>query len=246
MSKQVPWARIAAEGTAILVSILLAFTIQAWWERRGEDERRHAILQRLSSDLVQSDSTLQRVLRQHRASADAAERLIQLTRAGVASAHLQAPVDSLLSDLTWAPIVDPPGGTLGAILISGELYLVSPSLVDDLSLSVALWENLIDRETRLLRAQQVDLIPYLRTRNISYADLNWTAVETASGAPWEVPWELRHTVAYRLLDDPEFESLIADAWYQSAEAARQTAVLTEALRQIRGRVLAELGHGGFN
>ena len=243
MSKQVPWARIAAEGTAILVSILLAFAIQAWWEGRGEDERRHAILQRLSSDLVQSDSTLQRVLRLHQASMDAAERLIQLTRAGVTSSQLQVPVDSLLSDLLWAPIVDPPGGTVGAVLISGELHLVPPSLVDDLSLATARWHTLIDVETRLLRAEQVDLLPYLRTRSISFADLNWTAVVTRSGTPWEVPWEMRHTLAYRLLDDPEFESLVADIWYQASEAAGQTAALTEALRQIRDRVLAELGDG---
>jgi len=30
------WARILAEGSAILVSILLAFEIQAWWEERLE------------------------------------------------------------------------------------------------------------------------------------------------------------------------------------------------------------------
>ena len=32
----VPWARITAEGAAIVVSILLAFAIDAAWQHRGE------------------------------------------------------------------------------------------------------------------------------------------------------------------------------------------------------------------
>ena len=32
MTRSIPWPRILAEGVAIVVSILLAFGIQAWWE----------------------------------------------------------------------------------------------------------------------------------------------------------------------------------------------------------------------
>ena len=32
----IPWMRSVAEGTAIIGSILLAFAIDAAWERRGE------------------------------------------------------------------------------------------------------------------------------------------------------------------------------------------------------------------
>ena len=35
--QQIPWLRIGTEGTAIVVSILLAFAIDAAWERRGAD-----------------------------------------------------------------------------------------------------------------------------------------------------------------------------------------------------------------
>ena len=35
-TRQIPWARIFAEGFAIVVSILLAFGIQAWWDARQE------------------------------------------------------------------------------------------------------------------------------------------------------------------------------------------------------------------
>lgn len=39
--REIPWARILVEGTAIVASILLAFSIDAWWDERNEraDER---------------------------------------------------------------------------------------------------------------------------------------------------------------------------------------------------------------
>ena len=36
-SKEIPWIRIAAEGGAIVISILLAFWIEAWWSDRQSD-----------------------------------------------------------------------------------------------------------------------------------------------------------------------------------------------------------------
>ena len=43
-SQDVPWKRLTAEGMAIIVSILLAFGIDAWWEDRQQqhDETRFA------------------------------------------------------------------------------------------------------------------------------------------------------------------------------------------------------------
>jgi hypothetical protein len=35
-ARKIPWGRILAEGILIVVSILLAFSIEAWWARRGE------------------------------------------------------------------------------------------------------------------------------------------------------------------------------------------------------------------
>lgn len=55
MPRQIPWSRLFAEGLAIIVLILLAFGIQAWWDdhldRRGE----RILLAGLLADL-QADS----------------------------------------------------------------------------------------------------------------------------------------------------------------------------------------------
>jgi hypothetical protein len=50
LTPRVPWVRIIAEGAAIVVSILLAFGIQAWWEGRQERRVELDILSGLRSD----------------------------------------------------------------------------------------------------------------------------------------------------------------------------------------------------
>jgi hypothetical protein len=47
MRQNIQWPRIFAEGTAIVVSILLAFAIDTWWQERKEAETQHAQLQTL-------------------------------------------------------------------------------------------------------------------------------------------------------------------------------------------------------
>jgi hypothetical protein len=43
--REIPWPRILAEGTAVVVSILLAFAIDAWWDERKErDDEREVLL----------------------------------------------------------------------------------------------------------------------------------------------------------------------------------------------------------
>lgn len=42
--QEIPWARISAEAAAIVVSILLAFAIDAAWQHRGEVAEEREIL----------------------------------------------------------------------------------------------------------------------------------------------------------------------------------------------------------
>lgn len=46
------WARVLAEGSAIVVSILLAFGIQAWWEERQERTEEAELLSRLHAEFL--------------------------------------------------------------------------------------------------------------------------------------------------------------------------------------------------
>jgi hypothetical protein len=50
-TRSIPWPRIFAEALAIVVSILLAFGIQAWWEERQDRAVEQALLAGLVEDL---------------------------------------------------------------------------------------------------------------------------------------------------------------------------------------------------
>ncbi len=51
IEKDIPWSRIFVEGVAIIVSILLAFAIDAWWADRQERREETHALDVLISDL---------------------------------------------------------------------------------------------------------------------------------------------------------------------------------------------------
>jgi len=52
MPRQIPWLRIGAEGVAIVVSILLAFGIQAGWEGMQDRQSERRALQSIRGDLL--------------------------------------------------------------------------------------------------------------------------------------------------------------------------------------------------
>ena len=52
------WSGILTEGTAIVVSILIAFSIQAWWDDRQQKADEHVIMQALLDDLVKKKAML--------------------------------------------------------------------------------------------------------------------------------------------------------------------------------------------
>ena len=61
--RNVPWTTVAVEAIAIVVSILLAFAIDAWWTERNERENEQSALLALRSDLEASREQLAVVLR---------------------------------------------------------------------------------------------------------------------------------------------------------------------------------------
>ena len=54
-----PWLRIGVEGLAIVASILLAFTIDAWWAERVRAAEVEKIMATLEADLLVSQEMLE-------------------------------------------------------------------------------------------------------------------------------------------------------------------------------------------
>jgi len=59
------WKRLTLEATAIVGIILLAFTIDAWWEERQGRHEEQQILQGLHAEAEENRVVLQRHLARH-------------------------------------------------------------------------------------------------------------------------------------------------------------------------------------
>jgi len=71
LTQRVPWLRIFAEGVAIVVSILLALAMQAWWEARQHRSAELELLNGIRNDLVASRAEITRVLEGSERAAEA-------------------------------------------------------------------------------------------------------------------------------------------------------------------------------
>ena len=123
MSRTISLYRVVAEGTAIVVSILLAFAIQAWWEERQERDQEQETLNGLAADFA---STLAQLHRQLVANEDRQALLVALeTMADTEPWEIPADSAALYeSALLGFGTFDARDGTLEALVASGDLGII--------------------------------------------------------------------------------------------------------------------------
>jgi hypothetical protein len=80
LTRNIPWPRILAEGVIIVVSILLAFWIDAWWASRQVQASEKVVLQTLLDDLVEKRQLLAERNRFVGAIRESAETLLRIGR----------------------------------------------------------------------------------------------------------------------------------------------------------------------
>ena len=94
--KQVPWLRIGAEAVAIIASILIAFSLDAWWDGRELVDRELRYLQSLESDFLENRANIDRVIQVQTAVLEATRKLVRLG----ATAAVTPGADSIKSLVT--------------------------------------------------------------------------------------------------------------------------------------------------
>ena len=116
-ARKIPWPRILAEGIAIVISILLAFGIEAWWSNRQVLQNVQENLIALSDELHDNIRQVEHELSYRHAVIASIEKLFL----SVDSANGLSPgeVDNLISDLTWDGRIDISTGALLNVLQSG-------------------------------------------------------------------------------------------------------------------------------
>ena len=122
---KMPWPRIAVEGLVIVASILMAFSIDAWWGERQRQEAEQAVLQTLLDDLLVKRVLLADMNRFNRAILESAETLLRVA-AGTEGKPSEDMIDRLIGDTWWVSneaLWD--SAPLNLLVAGGNLSLVS-------------------------------------------------------------------------------------------------------------------------
>lgn len=137
----IPWKRIFAEGIAIVVSILLAFWIDAWWAAGREREEVQGMLSAVLEDFQRSKSWVENRRTFAMAKQNSIFKLIELSQEQSAEFD-ETSIDVLLSEIGWfqseVPVVT---SALNALISSGKLGSVE---TDALRRDISDWPSDIE------------------------------------------------------------------------------------------------------
>ena len=122
--RSIPWVSIAVEAAAIVVSILLAFAIDAWWTEKKESDVEHVALQALRSDFISSREQMAVVLRSLEGARADFARFQSATPAELSEIDPDA-IRPIIIGLFKNHTFDPVTATLDALANDGRLGLIS-------------------------------------------------------------------------------------------------------------------------
>ena len=213
-NQKIPWPRVLVEAGAIVVSILLAFGIEAWWSDRQQSQDETAILTAIVDELRMVQRSLRDGDIKVGAIRESAQKMIA-SGIGLGDPLDDREIDVLISDLTWYTSpeeVDTP--ELESLLSSGDLALISDR---ELRGKIGSLQYLLE-STRAVIQRDLDFfnkiqVPFLIKHTV--LQQIWNIGQHRPGFPninfpsiLEVP--LRETVSHRsLLENREFQSILA-------------------------------------
>ncbi len=94
----IPWKRISAEGVAIVVSILLAFSIEAWWAERQERAEERGLLESLYVEFEVNRDEAAFVISVHERAIQAVATLLELSQDEILALPMEA-VEEMVGSL---------------------------------------------------------------------------------------------------------------------------------------------------
>lgn len=239
-----PRLRYLAEGTAIMLSILLAFGIEAWWQERGERLEEREVLRGLATEF----SAYQERLIRDASRARAAQRLLAEVLAVGPPEYSGVPpvaaVDSSLFYMVVVPTLDVDGGTLDALLTSGRLELIQDVR---LRARLASWPRLIGdiRDNELATREFV--IQVVHPLFSEYGAPLARAGEAVHEGSW--PTEVissadAMSIYSQLIQDSRFSYIAAQRYMMTENAAREYAEAADVAEVLLVSVRDALDGGG--
>jgi len=153
----IQWRRILVESAAVVMSILLAFLIDAWWDAHEQRLRERELLSGLLTDFEASRPGLEDRLGLARRMAGGTGRFLDLVEGEALPVTVMVP-DTLVFSILGGPTFEPATNTLDAALASGEIEIIRSS---ELRSELAQWKRALadtgedEREVRRITNEQV-------------------------------------------------------------------------------------------
>ena len=163
-TQPLPWKRLFAEAAAIVVSILLAFAIDTWWDDRGDRHAERLLLQRLQADFEGISSALAFTETEHRETSAGCIALMKIPQGDAVPVTDEYDRFVALIFLT-SRTFNPGAGAVAAFLQGGGARLVeNPALADLLLSWPGLVEDLQEEDVFLQQGLALRWIPFLKSR----------------------------------------------------------------------------------
>jgi len=221
-TNEIPWRRILIESATIIVSILLAFSIDTWWANKNNRSEEMRLLSSLRQELKQNVSLLEQSIPFRIAVRESALTILS-TAEGVSSPLDTEELDKHIGSLNWWKVSNVSLGVLRSISQSGKLSLINDEVLRAEIASIeSEYAFLRDQEYQGYETFKGAWMPYLYKHG-HVAQLS-NALRVVPGSSFETQWEtpelpvmtkVDHTL---LLTDREFAGIVTNIYWDQNDA----------------------------
>lgn len=203
---KINWTHIVGEGSVIVVSILLAFAIDAWWETHHDRQEQQRILVGLKEEL---ESNLDRVEMELSYRHSVIESIRTIFDASLGKIELeQGQIDRLIGDVTWWTNVEYSRGVVDGLVRGGKLSIIeNKELRDAISALPNRYDVIRESERNDQTTTSTIVVPYLNRK----ASLTQIANTMASGRPGT--GDTPTPPAYPVIHIRDHRELIKDTYF---------------------------------
>ena len=232
------WSNVVLESVVIVLSILLAFAIEAGWDERQERVAETEILEALVVEFERYEDRFGRMADFYQQTAD---QIVWLLDEAEFSPSEAERLDEAMLAFVGAPTFDVSSGVHAELVASGRVSLLSdPSLRRRISTWQGLLNETTDNEIVVRQYLGSVMVPYLASRK--------APIGRASRIPKGSEWHLSVTPdseaisTYRdLVRDPEFRGLATWRYEWALGSTRSYRGAEAAADSVLSLVRANLG-----
>ena len=236
--ENIAWKRVGVEATAIVLSILLAFAIDAWWEDRQERQFEQEMLLGLQNEYQGHREILVYHNKLYVLFLSSIANLMDACESGVWTST-ESSVDLAISNLVSPTTTDLGAGVLQSLISAGKLEVLGDK---QLRYELAEWQSVLDELTddQVNMTDQIGslVIPFLTREGIPFGGLqHWGSTPSPSSIR---TLSSDGAAMQRLFSSAEFRSILEARFGFMSHAVDEFSGVIAATDSILEKIAASL------